>query len=152
MRIHAVVSQANGVIRVTLQAQFVGDNTDLTDKQKIAAFGDPLVNIAGSFIDPNSISSPPFSFQFPQTELYVGITTQMSSYTAQFMEVLPMAPSQPGFPPPTQGPLDCITPNPSEAAQAWALVIGGAGTGRIAQAMSALRMQMLLPTIPDQTI
>jgi len=152
MRVHAVVTQANGVISVTLQAQFVGDPNDLTDKQKIAAFGDPLVNIAGSFIDPNSVSSPPFSFQFPQTEQYVGVTTQMSGFTARFMEVLPQAPSQPGFPPPMQGPLDCITPNPSEAASAWAFIIGAAGTGRIAQAMAALRMQMLTPAIPDQTI
>src|SRR5271169_42576 len=135
MRIHAVVTQANGVISVTLQAQFVGDATDITDKQKIAAFGDPLVNIAGSFTDPNSVTSPPFTFLFPQTEQYVGVTTQMSSYTARFMEVLPQAPSQPGFPPPTQGPLDCITPNPSEAAQAWAFVVGAAGSGRVAQAM-----------------
>ena len=47
MQIKAIVSQSNGIISVTLQALFVGDPTDATDKAKIAAFGDPVVNIAG---------------------------------------------------------------------------------------------------------
>src|ERR1700674_997164 len=99
MQIKAIVSQSNGVISVTLQALFVGDPTDLTDKQKIAAFGDPVVNIAGNFADPNN---PSFTFQFPTTELYVGITTQMSSYTARFMEALPST-VNPNQPAPIQG-------------------------------------------------
>ena len=149
MQVHAVVIQANGIISVNLQARFVGDASDATDKQKIAAFGDPLVNIAGTFTDP---LSPPFTFSFPTTELYVGVTTQMSSYTARFMTALPTSPSQPGQQAPVQGPLDCITTDPSTAAQVWATTIGEAGTGRIAQAMANLRAQMLVPTIPDQTI
>jgi hypothetical protein len=148
MKIHAVVSQSNGVISVTLQALFVGDPTDATDKQKIAAFGDPQVNIAGNFADPNN---PSFTFQFPLTELWVGVTTQMSSQTARFMEALP-SPVNPNQPAPIQGPLDCVTTNPSEAAQAWANVLMMAGTGRIAQAMMQLRSNMLVPTIPDTTV
>lgn len=148
MQVKAIVSQSNGIISVTLQALFVGDPTDATDKAKIAAFGDPQVNIAGSFADPNN---PSFTFQFPTTELWVGVTTQMSSYTARFMEALP-APQNPNQPAPIQGPLDCVTVNPSEAAQAWANVIMMPGTGRIAQAMMALRAQMLVPTIPPTTI
>ena len=148
MKIHAVVGQSNGVISVTLQALFVGDPTDASDKQKIAAFGDPVVNIAGNFADP---SNPSFTFQFPLTEMWVGITTQLSSQTARFMEALPgtVNPNQPA---PIQGPLDCITTNPSEAAQAWANVLMAAGTGRIAQAMMQLRSQMIVPTIPDTTV
>jgi hypothetical protein len=148
MKIHAVVGQSNGVISVTLQALFVGDPTDASDKQKIAAFGDPVVNIAGNFADPQN---PSFTFQFPLTEMWVGITTQMSSQTARFMEALPgtVNPNQPA---PIQGPLDCITTNPSEAAQAWANVLMAAGTGRIAQAMMQLRSQMIVPTIPDTTV
>lgn len=35
---------------MALQASFVGDNTDTTDKQRIGAYGDPLVNIAGTVV------------------------------------------------------------------------------------------------------
>jgi hypothetical protein len=148
MKVHAVVSQSNGVISVTLQALFVGDPTDASDKQKIAAFGDPVVNIAGNFADP---SNPSFTFQFPLTEQYVGVTTQMSSFTARFMEALPSV-VNPNQPAPIQGPLDCVTVNPSEAALAWANVLMMPGTGRIAQAMMQLRTNMLVPTIPDTTV
>jgi hypothetical protein len=148
MKIHAVVGQSNGVISVTLQALFVGDPQDASDKAKIAAFGDPLVNIAGTFSDPQN---PSFSFQFPLTEQWVGVTTQMSSFTARFMEALPMVPN-PNQPAPIQGPLDCVTTNPSEAAQAWANILMAPGTGRIAQAMMQLRSQMLVPVIPDTTV
>ena len=148
MKINAVVSQSNGIISVTLQALFVGDPTDATDKAKIAAFGDPVVQIAGNFSDPNN---PTFTFQFPTTELWVGITTQLSSYTARFMESLP-GPQNPNQPAPIQGPLDCITINPSEAATAWANILMMPGTGRIAQAMMQLRAMMLVPTIPPTTV
>ena len=148
MKINAVVSQSNGIISVTLQALFVGDPTDATDKAKIAAFGDPVVQIAGNFSDP---SNPSFTFQFPTTELWVGITTQLSSYTARFMESLP-GPQNPNQPAPIQGPLDCVTINPSEAATAWANILMMPGTGRIAQAMMQLRSMMLVPTINSTTV
>ena len=148
MKLNAVVSQSNGVISVTIQALFVGDPTDQTDKQKIAAFGDPVVNIAGNFADPQN---PSFTFQFPLTELWVGVTTQLSSQTARFMEALP-SPVNPNQPAPIQGPLDCITTNPSEAATAWANILMAPGTGRIAQAMMQLRSQMLVPVIPPTTV
>lgn len=148
MQVKAIVSQSNGVISVTLQALFVGDPTDATDKAKIAAFGDPVVQIAGNFVDPNN---PSFTFAFPTTELWVGVTTQLSSYTARFMEALP-GPQNPNQPAPIQGPLDCVTINPSEAAQAWANVLMMPGTGRIAQAMMQLRSQMLVPTIASTTV
>src|SRR5271157_4421593 len=148
MQVKAIVAQANGVISVTLQCLFVGDPTDASDKAKIAAFGDPQINIAGNFADP---SNPSFTFAFPLTELWVGVTTQMSSYTARFMEALP-GPVNPNQPAPIQGPLDCITVNPSEAAQAWANILMMPGTGRIAQAMMELRSNMLVPTIPPTNV
>lgn len=148
MQVKAIVSQSNGVISVTLQALFVGDPTDQSDKAKIAAFGDPVVNIAGSFVDP---SNPSFTFAFPTTELWVGVTTQMSSYTARFMEALPGT-QNPNMPAPVQGPLDCVTQNPSEAAQAWAAILMTPGSGRISQAMMQLRSNMLVPTIPSTTV
>src|SRR5271157_5403176 len=148
MQIKAIVSQANGIISVTLQALFIGGPTDQSDKAKIAAFGDPVVNIAGNFVDPNN---PSFTFAFPTTELWVGVTTQMSSYTARFMEALP-GPQNPNQPAPVQGPLDCVTINPSEAATAWVNILIMPGTGRIAQAMMQLRSMMLVPTIPPTTV
>jgi hypothetical protein len=148
MKLHAIVQQANGIISVTIQATFVGDPTDQMDKQKIAAFGDPQVNVAGNFVDP---SNPSFTFMFPTTEMYVGITTQLANVTARFMEALPQA-INPNQPAPIQGPLDCVTVNPSEAATAWANVLMMAGTGRIAQAMAQLRGNMLVMPIPDTTI
>ena len=148
MRVTAIVTQANGIISVQLQPTFVGDSTDQTDKQKIAAFGDPTINIAGNFTDP---SNPSFTFLFPTTELWVGITTQLSSQVVRFMEALPQA-MNPNQPAPIQGPLDCITPNPSEACTAWCNIMMNAATGRIAQAMQQLRSQMTVPTIAPVTI
>jgi hypothetical protein len=144
MKVHTIVSQANGIISVTLQAMFIGDSTDATDKALMAAFGDPEVNIAGSFTDPNNTS---FTFQMPTTEKFVGVTTQLSAQTARFMLALP-ASSNPNQPSPIQGPLDVITANPSAAAQAWQTVI----VGRIRQAMQTLRNQVLVPVIADVII
>lgn len=148
MKLTPIVTQANGIISVVIQATFVGDPTDATDKAKIAAFGDPVVNIAGNFADPNN---PSFTFQFPLTELYVGVTTQLSSNTARFMEALP-APYNPNQPAPIQGPLDCITTNPSEAAVAWINILIMPGTGRIAQAMMQLRSMILVPVISSTNV
>lgn len=147
MLVHTIVGQNNGFITVTIQASFNGQPSqqqDTIDTQKIGAFGDPKVNIAGNFTDP---SNNQFTFQFPETENWVGVTTELSSQTARFYIALP-ATTAPGQQVPVQGPLDCITPNPSEAATAWVAVI----TGRIQQAMLALRMKMLTPVIPDSIV
>jgi len=148
MLLTPIVTQANGIISVVIQATFVGGQTDASDKAKIAAFGDPQVNIAGNFADPNN---PAFTFQFPTTELYVGITTQLSSYTVRFMEALP-APYNPNQPAPIQGPLDCVTVNPSEAATAWTNIMIMPGTGRIAQSMMQLRSMMIVPPIAPTNV
>jgi hypothetical protein len=143
MKIHTVVTQASGAIIVTIQPSFVGDMTDANDKALIAAFGDPQVNIAGTFVDPNNTD---FTFQFPTTENYVGVTTQLSSQQAIFMLALPSGP--PNMPAPIQSAMACITPNPSEAATAWQSVV----VTRISAALSALRSKTLVPTIPDVTV
>ena len=145
MQVKAIVSQSTGIISVQIQALFVGDQTDQSDKQKIAAFGDPVINMAGSFADP---SNPTFTFQFPTTELWAGITTQMSSVIARFMEALPSG-ANPNQPTPIQGPMDCVTTNPSQAATAWANILMTPGTGRIAQSMMQLRSQtVVMPIVP----
>jgi len=143
MQLHTVVTQANGIISLTIQPSFVGDMTDAQDKALIAAFGDPTVNIAGTFTDPTNTN---FTFQFPTTEQYVGVTTQLSTQTVGFMLALPSGP--PNQPAPSQGELQCITPNPSEAAVAWQSVV----VARISQAMQALRSKTLVPTINNVTV
>jgi hypothetical protein len=143
MQIHPQVSQANGIISVKLIASFVGDATDAEDTANIAAFGDPQVNLAGTFADPNNLA---FTFLFPATDIYVGITTQMAGRVARFMLALPRA-GNPNQPAPIQGELDCITTNPSEAAEAWYTVM----CTRIQQQMNILRQKMLVPTLTNYT-
>ena len=41
MKVTPTVTQANGIIQIKIQATFVGDPTDQSDKANIAAFGDP---------------------------------------------------------------------------------------------------------------
>ena len=53
MKIHPTVQHLNGIVTVALQASFVGDSTDATDKQRIAAYSDPLVNLGGLFTSPS---------------------------------------------------------------------------------------------------
>lgn len=144
MKVTPTVTQANGIITVKLTATFVGDPTDDSDKALIAAFGDPQVNLAGTFQDPNN---PAFRFLFPTTDQIVGITTQMLSFPVRFMLALP-GPQNPNQPAPIQGPLDCVTQNPSEAATAWYNVM----VQRITQSMNILRQKTLVPTLVPVTI
>jgi hypothetical protein len=145
MRIHAATQQLNGIVSVTMSAKFMGDSTDTTDKQRILAYGDPLVNLVGLFTDPSNTG---FQFSFPATEFFVGLTTQMQGYTANFMEALPTA-NIPGQPCATLGPLECITANPNEAATVWATTI----QARAAAAMTTLRaLPAQITPIADATI
>lgn len=167
MKVHPVVVQANGIITVTMQASFVGDPTDTTDQQRIAAFGDPKVNLAGLFTDPNNTQ---FTFVFPASELYVGITTQMQNFSARFFAALPTQPlpntpfnpygstaswnpfaSQNGLNTPLfqQGDLDCLTTDPAHAASVWAAAIDS----RVQSAMTALRaLSAPITSLPDSTV
>jgi hypothetical protein len=75
-----------------------------------------------------------FEFNFPASDLYVGVTTQMQGYTARFMTQLPPAPrgipeehwehdhrSHHGYR--THGSLDCVTSSPQQAATFWIATI-----------------------------
>jgi hypothetical protein len=145
-----VITQANGIISIRLTANFVGDHTDATDKALIAAYGDPQISLVGNgvFTAPLPGSSPPtnFSFTFPTTEYYVGITTKMSSKTIRFMQSLPGVPpiDDPNRPAPQQGPLDCITVYPAFALEAWYTAMVNA----ITTALTALRNLSLVPALP----
>lgn len=155
MQINPVVTQAGGIISVRLQALFIGDSTDMSDKALIAAYGDPQISLVGSgtFTGPVPDASPAtFSFTFPTTEYYVGITTKMSSNYVRFMTSLPSTPvpqgspvasftpwCNPNSPAPIQGPLDCITIYPSAALDIWY----SAMLNEITAALTALRNQPL---------
>ena len=158
MEINPVVTQANGVISIQLQALFVGDPTDANDKALIAAFGDPQISLVGSGTFTDNTTMPPFVFTFPTSELFVGITTQMQSKRTRFMLALPSQGGphtgagsslyNPNQGAPRQGELDCITTNPSRAAQVWY----DAMIAEITTAMTALRLQTIVPALPPTTI
>lgn len=168
MRVSNTVTQVNGVIQVVLSATFVGDPTDASDKQKIAAFGDPIVNLTGRLLtDPNN---PGFTFGFQSDQVNVGLTTQMQNYVVRFLTGLPPVPP----PPPGQpvvpswfehnrhrehheagisrlGPTDCVVANEAaqnEAATAWVNIM----VARITAAMTLLRSGVVLPSIPPSTV
>ena len=145
MKIHPVVQHLNSVVTVTLQASFVGDSTDVTDKTRISAYGDPKVNLAGTFVDPIGGT---FTFVFPVSDYNRGITTELSSNPVRFMKQLPVA--SPGQTPYVQGPLDCVTSDPVLAATAWASVMDT----RITAALATLRAltPAQLSTLPDATV
>jgi hypothetical protein len=164
MQVTNNITQSNGIIIVQMQALFVGDPTDASDKQKISAFGDPLVNMAGRVLaDPNN---PGFSFGFQTNDLMVGITTQMQNNRARFLTQLPLQkPSYPNGQPPTWfahdrdecrplpqlQPLDCVIANDAaqnEAVTAWIAIM----VSRIQAAMAILRNQVILPNIPYTTV
>jgi hypothetical protein len=160
MKVHPAIVHQNGIVSVTMSATFVGDSTDVTDQQRIQAYGDPQIDLGGLFTNPALGST--FSFVFPAAELYAGLTTQMSGYTARFMTSLPLNPPQPqtvfsGYSPyrptpftPQQGPLDCVTVDPIQAATVWANAIEERATA----AMTTLRAKTpaQLTTLPDETV
>ncbi|HEV2174285.1 MAG TPA: hypothetical protein VGR71_11995 [Nitrospira sp.] len=167
MKVTNNVTPSNGVILVVLTATFVGDATDASDKQKIAAFGDPQINLAGKVLqDPNN---PSFTFGFQTDQLIVGLTTQMQNFTARFLTQLPPVTTPTGQPSvptwfkrhreeeerehgvPILGPLDCIVASEAaqnEAATAWVAIM----VTRIQSAMGILRSQIVIPTIPPTTV
>lgn len=155
MNIHPQVIQQNGIVTVTMIAQFTGDPTDATDQQRIQAYGDPPINLGGLFTDPAMTT---FQFTFPAAELYAGLTTAMQNHPARFMSSLPARPPQrPNYimyQPENlycePGPLDCITSDPVHAATVWAATI----ETRAAAAMAVLRAKTpaQLTSLPDQDV
>lgn len=133
---------------VTLQTSFVGGVNgvnDDSDKARIAAYGDPRVNMGGTFTDPTDNT---FTFQMGSQENLHGITTEMMNFPARFMVQLPITPA--GSASSVLGPLDCITSNPVKAATAWNAVMAN----RIGQAITTLRAKTppQLSILPDSTV
>lgn len=146
MLIHPVVQHLGGIVTVSLQASFVGDETDDDDKIRIAGWGDPKVNLAGSFSVQSGEST--LTFAFPVAEYFKGVTTEMQNSTARFMTQLPVAAL--GQPATVQGPLDCVTSDPIVAAEGWASTMDE----RILFVVDLLRAKdpAQLTTLPDATV
>jgi hypothetical protein len=87
-----------------------------------------------------------FSFGFPASDYYVGVTTQMAAYQARFMTQLPVPAL--GIPAAVAGPLDCITSDTKRAAQFWIDSI----ESRISDLMIALRQRTQLGPQSDATV
>lgn len=98
-----------------------------------ATTGGPFIFTGGS---PTFNAS--FLFNFPASDLYVGVSTQLQGYTARFMTQLPPPPL--GIPNSQAGPLDCVTSDPQHAARYWITTI----EGRISSLMVALRQKTAL--------
>lgn len=96
---------------------------------------------AATMVDPDSFTGgtssyvQSFSFNFPASDLFVGVTTQMQGYTTRFMTQLPSPPL--GIPTQLAGPLDCVTSDTKRAAQFWITTI----EARIGDLMTQLRQR-----------
>ena len=153
MKIHPQPAQLNGIISLVLTAQFVGDSTDANDQALIQAYGDPVVDLGGSFTNGQAVG--PFTFNTTAPSVPVGLTTQMQSKEIRFMTQLPQVQPGPhglrgGLGAPSEArPLDIITPNPSLAATVYTASV----QARIASVMAALRAKTApLVTLPDATV
>ena len=137
MVIHPQVSHLNGVILVTLVAKFTGEATDETDRQRISAYGDPLINLGGTFVDVE------FSFSTGSPEVWAGLTTNMAAHPIRFLAQLPAGET-------LQGRLDVLTADPIHAAQVYVPAV----CSRITTAMTALRTKTpaQLVSLSDVTV
>lgn len=135
MQIHPTVTHQNGIVSVQLTAKFVGDMTDATDQQRIAAYGDPFINLGGTFTDPDDNL---FVFNTAASDYNVRLTTEMSTKIVRFLKSLP--PTPPGQAPIQLGSLDVVTTDPVRAATLYNTLVGN----RIQTVVTALRT--LTPT------
>lgn len=145
MKIHPEITHLQGIVSVSLKAQFVGDVADDDDRRRIAAYGDPLVNLGGQF---TGLGDPAPIYATGAPEVWVGLTQEMPKRTVRFMSKLPDP--APGLPTPTQGPLDVITSDPVGGATVYVAAI----QARIASAMTTLRGKtpVQLTFLPDTTV
>lgn len=145
MLITPTVSQINGIVSINFTASFVGDATDATDKQRILAYGDPLIDLAGTFTDPNDNT---FSFNTGLSTYPVGLTTVANTKVTRFFKTAPTTPV--GQAPYVQQPLDVITSDPVRAATLYNTLIGN----RITTAIATLRALTppQLTSLPTKTV
>jgi hypothetical protein len=122
---------------VALFANFAGRTVTTNGGTTLASGGSGVaaaVQSSVSFAGGAASYVQAFQFEFPASDLYVGVTTQMQGYTARFMTQLPPAPR--GIPEEhwehdhrhhhgyrTHGSLDCVTSDPQHAATFWIATI-----------------------------
>jgi hypothetical protein len=146
MQLVPIVTHLDGIVTVAMDLRFVGNTLDSDDQARVQAYGDPLVNLAGTFTDP---ADPTFFFSTAANELWVKMTQEMRGFPGRFMVVMPNP--RPGeratFAP---GPLDVITIDPVRAAGLWATAI----QDRCNTAISALRLKtpVKLTSLPTRTV
>lgn len=144
MRIHPTISQLNGVVKVTLQSQFVGDATDADDQARIQAYGDPLVNLGGTFTDP---LDPTFHFRTGSSLINVGITGELHNNPVRFMASLPSATI--GAPNPVQEATVVVTNDPVRAVTLWTDLLAQ----RILDSFTVLReLPDPITSLPDSNV
>lgn len=144
MLLHPVVTHQNNIVNVQMTTKFTGEVTDAGDQQRIAAYGDPIINLGGTFVDPMDSS---FSFSTAASDYYVKMTSEMSSKATRFFKSLPQTVSGQA---PVLAPLDVITTDPVRAATLYNSIIGD----RVNNAMVALRAltPASLTSLPDKTV
>ena len=145
MIVHPVVTHQNSVVSLQMTVKFTGEVTDADDQKRIAAYGDPLVNMGGTFVDPLDSA---FSFNTASSDYYAKLTTEMSSKAIRFFKALPQ--TAPGQTTAQLSALDVITTDPVRAAGVYNEQVGN----RIQSAMVSLRAltPVALTTLPDKTV
>lgn len=145
MIVHPVVTHQNSIVSLQMTAKFTGDVTDADDQKRIAAYGDPLINMGGTFVDP---LDPTFTFNTASSDYYVKMTTEMSSKAIRFFKALPQTAQ--GQTTAQLSALDVITTDPVRAAGIYNEQVGN----RIQAAMVSLRAltPVALTTLPDKTV
>lgn len=146
MQLVPQVTHLEGIVTVAMDLRFVGNALDSDDQARIQAYGDPLVNLAGTFTDP---TDPNFFFTTAAGEHWVKLTQEMRGFPGRFMVIVPKP--RPGeratF---STGPLDVITSDPVRAAGIWATII----QDRCNTVISALRLKtpVKLTSLPTRTV
>jgi hypothetical protein len=143
--LHPTVTHQNSIVSLQLTPKFTGDVTDATDQQRIGAYGDPLINLGGTFADPLDGT---FTFSTTSSDYYAKLTTELPSKAVRFFKSLPQSTSSQTI---TQlAPLDIITSDPVRAAGVYNGLIGN----RVQAAMTTLRAltPVALTTLPDKTV
>ena len=140
MKIHPQITHLNSVVTVTLVPQFIGDLTDDEDRLRISSYGDPLINLGGTFSD--GATPAPFVIQTTAPEIWVGLISGLQNKPVRFMSQITSGQ--------LQGALDVVTSDPVRAAQIYVPAI----QARIAAVMSALRLKSptKLTTLSDSTV
>ena len=113
---------------------------DEDDRLRISSYGDPLINLGGTFSD--GTTPNPFVVTTSTPEIWVGLIAGLQNKPVRFMSQLPNG--QP------QGILDVVTSDPVKAAQVYVPAI----QARISSAMTALRAKSptKLTTLSDSTV